>query len=244
MRCEQDIRVLLRLLTQTSSLKNIHLRIFITSGPEIAIRCGFPQIPEAERQVFILHEIQPTIVNRDLTLFFQNRFELVREERVFPVDWPGPRTIKRLVEISCGLFIWASTACRFVREGKHVAKRRVEMLINDHCSRARPEKQLDQIYITVLKVSIQQGYSDEEKAEAYDMLREVLGSFVFFFPPLPMESLAHILGRPLDDIAAKMSDLHTIFHIPSQSNRPFRPHHPPYVTFFWTRNGVKAATLR
>ncbi|KAL5325134.1 hypothetical protein ACEPPN_006257 [Leptodophora sp. 'Broadleaf-Isolate-01'] len=47
------------------------------------------------------------------------------------------------------------------------------MLINDHCSRARPEKQLDQIYITVLKVSIQQGYSDEEKAEAYDMLREV-----------------------------------------------------------------------
>ncbi|KAH9211105.1 hypothetical protein DL95DRAFT_465180 [Leptodontidium sp. 2 PMI_412] len=118
------------------------------------------------------------------------------------------------------------------------------MLINDHCSRSRPEKQLDQIYITVLKVSIQQGYSDEEKAEAYDMLREVLGSFVFFFPPLPMESLAHILGRPLDDIAAKMSDLHTIFHIPSQSNRPFRPHHPPYVTFFWTRNGVKAATLR
>ncbi|KAG4436380.1 hypothetical protein IFR05_008136 [Cadophora sp. M221] len=235
---ERDIRVLLRLLTQTSSLENIRLRIFITSRPEIAIRCGFSQIPEAERQVFVLHEIQPTIVNRDLTLFFQNRFELIREERGLPVDWPAPRTIKRLVEISCGLFIWASTACRFVREGKLV-KRRVEMLINDHRSGAGPEKQLDQIYITVLKVSIQQGYSDEEKAEAYDMLREVLGSFVILFSPLSMESLAHILDRPLDDIATTMSDLHTIFHIPSQSNRPLRPHHPTFRDFLLDRERCK-----
>ena len=228
---ERDIRILLRLLAQTSSLSNIRLRIFITSRPEIAIRCGFSQIPEAERQVFVLHDILPTIVDRDLSLFFEHRFELIREERGFAVDWPGSRIIKRLVEISCGLFIWASTACRFIREGKRLAKRRIEILINDHRSGAGPEKQLDEIYITVLKDSIQQGYNEEEKKELYDMLREVLGSVVILFSPLSTDSLAQLLDRPPSHISETLADLHTIFHVPSQTNRPIRPHHPTFRDF-------------
>ncbi|KAE8443107.1 hypothetical protein EG329_002351 [Mollisiaceae sp. DMI_Dod_QoI] len=164
---ERDIRILLRLLAQTSSLNNIRLRTFITSRPEIAIRCGFTQIPEAERQVFVLQDILPTIVDRDLSLFFEDSLKSIREERGFAADWPGSRIIKRLVEISCGLFIWASTACRYIREGKRMAKRRIDNLINNHRSREGPEKQLDEIYITVLKDSIQQGYNDEEKQEFY-----------------------------------------------------------------------------
>jgi hypothetical protein len=228
---ERDIRILLRLLATTSSLNNIRLRIFITSRPEIPIRCGFSQIPEAERQVFVLHDIQPTIVDRDLSLFFEHSFILIREERGFAEDWPGTRIIKRLVEISCGLFIWASTACRFIREGKRLAERRIRILLNDHRTGAGPEKQLDEIYITVLKDSIQQGYNDEEKQELYDMLREVLGSIVTLFSPLSTDSLAQLLRRPPSHISETLADLHTIFHIPTQTNRPIRPHHPTFRDF-------------
>lgn len=68
--CDKDIRIILRLLALTQKLNNMRLQIFVTSRPEIPIRCGFTQIPEAERQVFVLQDILPRLVDPDLTLFF------------------------------------------------------------------------------------------------------------------------------------------------------------------------------
>jgi hypothetical protein len=78
-----------RLLAATKSLTSIRLRIFVTSGPEIPIRCGFSQIPESERQVFVLHDILPEIVDRDLGRYFEHSFADIREEPGFADDWPG-----------------------------------------------------------------------------------------------------------------------------------------------------------
>lgn len=232
---ERDIRIILRLLAMTRVLRSIRLRIFITSRPEIPIRCGFQQIPEAERQCFVLHDISPTLVDRDLTLFFKENFTTIREERGFARDWPGGRVISRLVEISCGLFIWASTACRYIREGQHFAAKRIAKLINGHLSGARsgaePEKRLDQIYITVLKDSIRQDYDDEEKEELYENLRKVLGTIVTLFSPLSMESLVNLLDIKAELVTETLADLHTIFNIPSQSNSPIRLHHPTFRDF-------------
>jgi hypothetical protein len=228
---ERDIRIILRLLATTNSLTNIRLRIFITSRPEISVRCGFSQIAAARRQVFVLHDILSTIVDRDLSLFFEHSFGTIREERGFAVDWPGARIMRRLVESSCGLFIWASTACRFIREGRRLADRRISILINDHRSGAGPEKQLDEIYITVLKASTQSGYNEEERKELFDILRDVLGSIVTLFSPLSVDSLAHLLNIPPTHINETLADLHTIFHIPAETNRPIRPHHPTFHDF-------------
>lgn len=59
---ERDIRVVLRLLATNSMLKNIKLRIFLKSRPELAIRSSFSQILETQRQSFELYNIAPSIV--------------------------------------------------------------------------------------------------------------------------------------------------------------------------------------
>ncbi|KAJ8123922.1 hypothetical protein ONZ43_g239 [Nemania bipapillata] len=228
---ERDVRAIIRVLSAARSLKNIHLRIFITSRPEILIRHSFRKIPEIEREVFVLHEISPTLVDRDLNIFFENSFSAIREERDFEDDWPGMQIIKRLVEISCGLFIWASIACRFIREGRRLAMRRINILIKGYQSGEGPEKQLDQIYINVLRNSIQQDYNEKEKEEIYAMLREVLGCIVTLCAPLSMESLANLVAIPLNDIKDTLADLHTIFNIPSQVSHPIRLHHPTFRDF-------------
>lgn len=233
---ERDIRIILRLLATTRSLTNIRLRVFITSRPDIPVRCGFSQIPEAERQVFVLHDIVAAIVDRDLSIFFKHSFAAIREERGFAADWPGIRIIKRLVEISSGLFIWASTACRFIREGKRLAMRRVSALINGRSIGAGSQKQLDEIYMTVLRGSIQSDYNDEEKQELHEILREVLGSIVILFSPLSMDSLSHLLPLSSSEIVETLADLHTIFNVPSQMNRPIRPHHPTFRDFILNRD--------
>lgn len=80
------------------------------------------------------------------------------------------RVIKRLVEFSGGLFIWASSVCSFIQEGRQLAMRLILTVISGHYSGAGPEKQLDEIYTTVLKDSTQKGYNDEERQELYEIL--------------------------------------------------------------------------
>jgi hypothetical protein len=88
---------------------------------------------------FVLQDISPTIVNKGLSLFYENNSMAIREERGF-MEWPGIHNIKRLVEVSHGLFIWVSTACRFSWEGRRLAMRRISLLINGYAYGRAPEK--------------------------------------------------------------------------------------------------------
>jgi hypothetical protein len=234
---ERDIRVLVQLLASARTLTNIRLRVFATSRPEVPIRQIFGKIPDAST-VFVLHEISPTKVNRDLTRYFEYRFSDFKEERGLENDWPGKEVVNKLVEISCGLFIWASIACRFVCEGKRLAQKRIEALIKGHRYGGGPEEQLDQIYTTVLENAVMQleNFSEMEKVDLYATLNEALGSIVLLFSPLAMESLAELLGKPLVDIKETLNDLHTILNIPEQTFRPIRLHHPTFRDFLLDKN--------
>ena len=48
---EKNIQTILQLLAETRSLERVRLRIFLTSRPEIPIRYGFNQIPDAVQQI-------------------------------------------------------------------------------------------------------------------------------------------------------------------------------------------------
>jgi hypothetical protein len=233
---ERDIRILLRLLALSRSPSNIRLRIFITSRPITPIRIGFSHMPQLKCQIFNLHDIATTIVDRDLRLFFKHSFKAIREERGFAIDWPGTQIIRRLVEISCGSFSWASTACRFIRDGRRQGRRRISILVKDKTSGAGADKRLDEIYITVLKDTIEQGYTDEEKQELYELLRKILGSIMILFSPLSMDCLANLLHLPSSDIHETLADLHTVFNIRYQKKRPIRLHHPTFRDFLLNKD--------
>lgn len=88
--------------------------------------------------------------------------------------------------------------------------RRILLLINDHATSLGPEKQLDEICITVMRHSIQQGYTDGEKQEFYDILRHVLGGVVTLRTPLSIDALSELLLLPSDEIKDTLADLHTV----------------------------------
>ncbi|KAK5701676.1 hypothetical protein LTR97_004494 [Elasticomyces elasticus] len=228
---EPDIRMLLRLLSSTERLKQTRLRVFITSRPEVPIRSGFQRIPEAERQGFVLHDIAPTLVNQDLTVFFENSLANIRDECGLPLSWPGSHIVARLVDISSGLFIWASTACRYISEGGQFARDRVRKLLSGHRTRVGPQKQLDKIYMTVLQESIRPGYEEHEKAELCIRHKKVLGAIILLMSPLSLNSLARLLDISADTISATLQHLHTIINIPTESGRPIRLHHPSFRDF-------------
>jgi hypothetical protein len=231
---ENDIRILLHLFAEVGALERVRLRVFLTSRPEIPIRHGFYQIPDEEHQDFVLHNIWPSIVDHDLTIFVEYKFKDIREERSLDANWPGEEAIKRLVQAASGLFIWAVTACRFVREGKRHAARRLDTILNSGGSASTvtaPEKHLDEIYTTVLMHSIPPEYTDEEKEESYRMLRQVLGSVVILFATLSIYSLSRLLRAPQEDLDQTVEDLHSILNIPKDKTQPLRLHHPSFRDF-------------
>jgi hypothetical protein len=58
--------------------------------------------------------------------------------------------VRLLVQNASGLFIWAVTACRFIREGQPFAERRLSIIFQGASPLNESEKHLNKIYITVL----------------------------------------------------------------------------------------------
>jgi hypothetical protein len=239
--CEDDnnIWTIVQLLAEARWLERVRLRVFVTSRPEIPIRHGFCQIPDAEHQDFVLHNISPSVVDHDIIIFLKYNLKLIRQERSLDAAWPGEEVIRCLLYAASGLFIWAATACRFIREGKRHAARRLDTILKSGGTVTAPEKHLNEIYTTILKHSVPPEYTDEEKDESYRMLRQVLGSIVVLFATLSAYSLSRLLCVPEEDINQTVEDLHSILDVPKDQTRPLRLHHPSFRDFLLDKERCK-----
>ena len=240
--CDDDnsIQLILQLFAEARSLQKVQLRVFLTSRAEIPIRYGICQIPDAEHQDFVLHNISPSIIDHDIFIFLEYNFRLIRQERSLDAAWPGEEIIRYLVQTASGLFIWAATACRFIREGKRFATKRLDTILNGTGSTVTaPEKHLNEIYISVLKHSVSPEYTYEEKEELYHMLRQILGSIAILFSPLSVYSLNSLLCVTKEDIDQTLEDLHSIVDSPKDQTQPLRLHHPSFRDFLLNNDRCK-----
>jgi hypothetical protein len=237
--CDSDsnIRIIVQLLAEVRSLGKVRLRVFLTSRPEVPIRHGFGQIADVEHKDVVLHNISPSIVDHDISVFLEDNLQSIGRERCLRAGWPGAETIMQLVQSASGLFIWAATACRFIRDGKRFAAKRLETILNtDSNTVAAPEKHLNQIYVTVLKSSLSAEYTDEEREEHCNMLRYVLGSVVVLFSPLSAWCLSVLLHVAGEDVSQTLEDLHAILSIPEDPTQPLRLHHPSFRDFLLSKD--------
>ena len=228
---ETNMRIILRLLTETRSLKKVRLRVLVTSRSEVPIRYGFYQIPDAERRDFILHDIEAAIVDHDISIFLYHELALIGQEWSLGAGWLGEQALRRLVLNASGLFIWAATACRFVRDGRSYAARRLSMMLVGSTSTLAPDRHLNSVYITVLKNTIHEEYLEEEKEDRYSVLKQILGTVVLLYSPLSVNSLPKLLHPPKGNIERGLADLYAILDIPKDTSRPLRLHHPSFRDF-------------
>jgi hypothetical protein len=189
-------------------------------------------MPEAGHQVFVLHNILPSVVDHDIAIFLEHNLRLVRQENSLYDGWPGENIIRCLVLKASGLFIWVATACRFIRDGRRFAARRLAMILgNSSQATAAPEKHLNEIYITVLKHSIPLDYSNEEKEELKGRLRFILGSVVILSSPLSSYSLSKLVHVTKEEVDQTLDRLHAILEVRKDQTRPLRLHHPSFRNF-------------
>jgi hypothetical protein len=167
-------------------------------------------------------------VNHDIALYCNYELALIRQEQYLGPDWPIPEEFQRLVDKSSGLFVWADTACRYIRQGRNNAEERLSMVLNTQKHDSGPENELDAIYTMVLMNSVPKNFSNEEKEKLYAQLNHLLGSVVVLFAPLSIHALHMLLDISVNQIKKTIIDLHSILHVPLEENNELQLHHPSF----------------
>jgi hypothetical protein len=157
---------------------------------------------------------------------------MIGQEWTLGPKWPGEEVLRQLVLYASGLFIWAATACRFIREGEQFAHKRLDKILEGTRGAViAPEKHLDEIYTTVLKHSISPMHTEEEKEDYCVDLRHTLGSVLVLLSPLSASSLNKLLNFPKEKVSQTLKNLHAILDIQEDQTCPLRLHHPSFRDF-------------
>jgi hypothetical protein len=223
---EREIEFVLQLLSEGSSLEVSQLLLFLTSRPEMPIRESINEIPETERQHLILHRIAPDVVDHDIRVFLEQRLGSLIRTLPNRAAVSADDILQQLVEKACGLFMWAATASRFVKEGRASARKRLETILRDGTSSAsdHPQKSLDNLMPKRAAARVARELSSGGTRRPLQLVEEpCLAPSPVLFSSLSAPSLASLLQFPETEIPDVLYDLHSIFDVPDEPHLPIRP---------------------
>jgi len=152
------------------------LRFLVTSRPESHIARIFDH--DRDLQAGITHRYNLSDdpdADADIWKFLETEFEEICRihplAKYLPRDWPGRKSISRIVERSSSHFIYASTVIRYIRSPKHRPDDRLKVILRlqPPQDQDRPYAQLDALYSFVL-----QGVEDPDQLEKICLVLGIL----------------------------------------------------------------------
>ncbi|KAF8699797.1 hypothetical protein AX14_000864 [Amanita brunnescens Koide BX004] len=215
-----DQRVILALIGAQTS-KRVPLRFLVSSRPE-------PHIEEAF-DMRIMKSVSRTLVldkmfapNDDIQRYLEGElYRVFSERRVPPPSSPSiTDIINRLVLISSGQFIYASTVVKFVDDGDHNPEKRLNIILGTRRSTSSPYAQLDQLYIQIL--SQQQNI----------WLLRVVFVLIIGYGQSSLDFPCWVLRIKEDDLKLKLRRMHSLLHI---SDSGIKPYHLSLLEFLQDR---------
>ncbi|KAL2801555.1 WD domain protein [Aspergillus granulosus] len=220
---DNDIQVILQLLPRVQECNSLCLRFFITSRPELPIRLGFRTVGHHD---LILHEVPKPIIERDISLFLENKLVAIRHERSLSSDWPGYVNIQTLITMSVPLFIFAATICRLFEDRNLDPERCLTEILKYQ----NQESKLDGTYLPVLNRLISK-YSGTRQMQLVQEVQEVVGIIVLLKSPLSVTSISKLMGISTISINTRLNSLHSVLSIPNDETLPVRLFHLSFRDF-------------
>jgi hypothetical protein len=233
---EGDIRTILHLLSRTGHLRSIHMRIFLTSRPDLPVRLGFNRMSADAHQDVVLQDIPQDTIEYDISAFLKDEFAKIRDDcncsrtpdSSLLLDWPGDRTIQALAKMATPLFIFAATVCRFVGDHRWDPEEQLATVLKYQTT--SQASTLDRTYLPVLD-RLLIDLTDSQKERLTEEFREIVGSIVILADPLSVSSLARLLGIPKKTIDRRLDSLHSVLSIPANQDSPVRLLHLSFRDF-------------
>ncbi|CCO32527.1 Vegetative incompatibility protein HET-E-1 [Rhizoctonia solani AG-1 IB] len=203
--CESEDTVgqILNLLLSTTAA--LPIRFLISSRPEAEITQKITgRLDGQDNTRLVLHDLDPSDVRKDIEVYMRSELEGIP---LTTTQW------RRLLE-SCGLlFIFASTACRFVRRG-HEAET-LEEAVSTICSSAsipaRHENSIDALYLNILKAAFER---PEISKDNIKRIKDILEVVVCAIEPMTLDTIAGLLNlKSGKQVSALIQPLRSVLNV-------------------------------
>lgn len=217
-----DVEKILQLFSGHHALDDAHLRVFITSRSD-AIESKIENILTGYCKWF-LDKADESVIS----LFIKDQFDKIRKDYHESPDWPGEEKIHKLCKKADGLFLYASTVCRFIGEHAALVKERLDLILTTN----NTTKSLYKIYATVLEESLPKNCHDRtELKHLHKKFHNVVGSLIVLFDELPLLNLAKLIEKEEKDINLALTNLGSVIDIPDRPDRAIKLLHPSFRGF-------------
>ncbi|OQV00709.1 NACHT domain-containing protein, partial [Cladophialophora immunda] len=242
---ERDIRTILSLLASLRRLSSVHIQVFLTSRPDLPINLGFAQIGTETHRDVALHDIPPSTIRHDISVYLESEFQRIRDEHnrlsLMAPDWPGRQTLESLIQLSVPLFIVAATISRFIGGSRGDPDDRLETFrVQLNTGKMT---QMEQTYLPALRQILVDVEEPEEKDKLCHDFREIVGSIILLANPLSTISLSQLLQIPRRTIDQQLRLLHSVLSVPSNPDTPVTLFHLSFREFLVKKANSDQARL-
>jgi len=209
------------------------VKFFITGRPEPRIKTGF-RLPllRSLTNIFVLHDVQPSLINNDIRLFLKHEFsELAQRRRLG--EWVGDEDIDLLCRRVAGLFVYAVATVKFLDSNTHLPKQRLHVILSlPECTapegktRINPKTTLDSLYASILQTAF-----SEEDPEVDSKVRSTIGAVILVVNPLPPSGIAELIGLQTEEVILFLTLVQSLLTVDEDFTQPVKPFHKSFPDF-------------
>ena len=211
------------------------VKFLVTGRPEPRIREGFRISLAGATDIFVLHEVKPIEVEKDIRLFFKHQFSELRVCRRLRLDdWPTNEQLDTLCERAAGLFVYAMATVKFVEKQSANPRTQLDLLLKSPESSKREGRTslntaatLDSLYTSILEGA----FGNRDDPDNDPKVRSVLGAMVLAVNPLSPSTIAALLNLDPDDVSPLLSSIQSLLILQEDIECPVRPFHKSFPDF-------------
>ncbi|KIL56410.1 hypothetical protein M378DRAFT_17102 [Amanita muscaria Koide BX008] len=181
-------------------------------------------------KIFHLQDIEDKVVDSDIRLYLYHRLSIEKVQERLPTSrWcASDKEVDALVRAAGRLFIIASTVVRIILD--KVASNpaaQLQRLLDTFAQDRMPFKDLNEFYTVILR-NVVPADCDDNIVNRY---QSIVGAIIFVQHPLPIITLAHLIGIDVEEIRAVLVNLRSVILL-GDDDIPWIYHKsfPDYIT--------------
>ena len=182
--------------------------------------------------VFVLHDVHPSLINNDIWLFLKYEFSKLARWRQLG-KWLNDKHINLLCHRVAGLFIYAIATAKFLDSSTHLPKRQLDIILGlPECTapegktRFKPETTLDSLYMSILQMAF-----SEEDPEVDSKVQSTIGAVVLFANPLPLSGIAELISLDPNEVMLFLMLVQSLLAFDEDSNQLVKLFHKSFPNF-------------
>jgi len=210
------------------------VKFFITSRPEAHIMSGFrgPLLKEST-DVFILHEVERSIIDDDIRYFFKYELSRISNRRGGSDGWPTDEQLDSLCRRAAGFFVYAVATVNFLDHHLRDPSYQLDAIMQSPESTSyegetelKVYNSLDSLYMSIFQKSFR-----KNKAKDDDMVRSILSAAVLVTNPLPPSAIATLTGFSCNQVRRLLELIQSLLILPEDPDHPVQPFHKSFPDF-------------